>query len=113
MLDALRKRSSYSIQMLSGKAAYWICEALEDHTMRSTTGTLQAAGETLAAFEILNVERALDEADLPLSIRRALPRFTRQEWDEVLAIAQFNRDFARAELESPQWAHLRKSLAQP
>lgn len=80
---------------------------LDGYTGRATTCTKLVAGEAIATFHLLDVERARQEADLPYQIRSTLS-LSDEDWKEVMAIARANMAFVEDELKRPQWTHLRK-----
>jgi hypothetical protein len=112
MLEALFEelwcRSPGFIQLKLSQLAYGICEALCGFTKQNTSCTLLAAGEALAAFQVLDVSEARRETDLPNSVLHALAPFTDEEWKEVLVIARSRLEFMERDLTKPQWEHLRK-----
>lgn len=101
------------VQRLTRRAVsevcYWLCEHLEQHTGRRTTGTRLAAGDAIAVSWVLDWKRALDDYDseLPTGVRSALGVFSPEEWREVMAHADFGESCMGA-IQSPQWAHLRR-----
>lgn len=101
------------IQRLERRAVsevcYWICEHLEQHTWRRTTGTRFAAGNAIAVSWVLNWKRALDEDEgkLPAGMASVLDTFSPEEWREVMSNASSSESFLGA-IQRPEWAHLRR-----
>lgn len=101
------------VQRLTRRAVseicYWLCEHLEEHTERRTTGTILAAGDAIAVSWMLDWRKALDEADstLPSGIASALGAFSIEDWHEVMSSARC-AESAMTGIDRPEWAHLRR-----
>lgn len=107
MFGAVWFRSPQFIKALLSKGAHYVCHELDGFTA-PTTHTRLAAGNAIAAFQILNIKKALDEPSPPSSIYSTLASFTKEEWKEVLAIAESTKDFLDTDLEESRWSHLRR-----
>jgi hypothetical protein len=100
------------IQQLTRRAisevCYRICNQLEQHTDRRTTGTIIVAGEAVAVSWMLDWKRALQEDNdsLPTSIANALGAFSAEEWHEVMSHASFAESLMTG-IDRPEWEHLR------
>lgn len=101
------------VQRLTRRAVsevcYWICEYLEEHTERRTTGTRIAAGDAIAVSWMLDWKRALDEDEskLPSGIVGALGAFSPEEWREVMSNASSSESLMGG-IDRPEWAHLHR-----
>lgn len=91
------------------EVCYWICEHLEEHTERRTTGTILAAGDAIAVSWMLDWRCALDEDDgsLPVGIATPLGAFSAEDWHEVMSSARC-AESAMTGIDRPEWAHIRR-----
>jgi hypothetical protein len=103
------------VQRLTRRAVsevcYWLCEHLEEHTERRTTGTQIAAGDAIAVSWMLDWRRALDEdaSKLPSGIAHALGAFSPEEWRDVMSNAS-DAEALMDGIDRPEWAHLRSHI---
>jgi hypothetical protein len=101
------------VQRLTRRAVsevcYWLCEHLEEHTERRTTGTILAAGDAIAVSWMLDWKLALNEDDdaLPTGIAGVLGAFSKEDWQEVMSCASF-AEGSMTGIDRPEWAHLRR-----
>jgi hypothetical protein len=91
------------------EVCHWLCEHLEEHTERCTTGTMLAAGDAVAVSWMLDWKAALAEDDdaLPSGIASALGAFSAEEWREVMSNASFTESLMIG-IDEPEWAHIRR-----
>lgn len=92
----------------TSKACYWLCEALDGHTERSTTRAKLSASSAVAAVGMLDMKAALNRDALPMQIRATLSAFSGEEWQEVLAVARDETQFIEDELRLPEFVQLRR-----
>jgi hypothetical protein len=93
------------------EACYWLCEHLEEHTERRTTGTIIAAGEAIAVSWMLDWKAALaeDDSKLPSGIASAPGAFSAEDWAEVMNSASLTESLM-AGIDRPEWAHIRSRI---
>jgi hypothetical protein len=91
------------------EVCYWLCEHLEEHTERRTTGTILAAGDAIAVSWMLDWKRALSEDNhtLPTGIANALGAFSAANWQEVMSCASSSESLMTG-VDRPEWAHIRR-----
>jgi hypothetical protein len=91
------------------EVCYWICEHLEEHTERRTTGTILAAGDAVAVSWMLDWRAALAENDeaLPTGIAGVLGAFSKEDWQEVMSCAG-SAESLMTGIDRPEWAHIRR-----
>jgi hypothetical protein len=111
MFGAVWFRSPEVIKSWLSRMALYVCDELDAFTTGRTNGTRIAAGKAIAATRMLNIERALgeDRPMLPNALSATLGPFTKEEWKEVLVIAESAMDFMTGHLENPRWSHLRRT----
>lgn len=105
----MKKRMQRLAHRAISEACYWLCEHLEDHTERRTTGTILAAGDAIAVSWMLDWKRALDEDDdsLPTGIASVLGAFSKEDWQEVMSCASF-AEGSMTGIDRSEWTHLRR-----
>jgi hypothetical protein len=93
------------------EVCYWLCEHLEEHTERRTTGTILAAGDAVAVSWMLDWKAALDEDQdaLPSGIASALSAFSPEDWQEVMSCASFTEG-CMVGIDRPEWEHIRSRI---
>jgi hypothetical protein len=103
------------VQRLTRRAVsevcYWLCEHLEEHTERVTTGTILAAGDAVAVSWMLDWRAALaeDQDALPGGIANTLGAFSPEDWAEVMSCASF-AESCMGRVDRPEWAHIRSRI---
>jgi hypothetical protein len=103
------------VQRLTRRAVsevcYWLCEHLEEHTERCTTGTILAAGDAVAVSWMLDWRAALseDEDALPKGIASVLSAFSAEDWQEVMSCASF-AEGSMTGIDRPEWGHIRSHI---
>jgi hypothetical protein len=105
----LKKLAQWLTRHAVNEVCYKICNYLEQHTSRRTTGTIIAAGDAIAVSWMLDWRRALDEDDdkLPTGIASALGVFSTKDWHEVMSHASLAESLM-TEMDRPEWEHLRR-----
>jgi hypothetical protein len=90
---------------------YWLCEHLEEHTGRRTTGTILAAGDAIAVSWMLDWKVALteDQDALPAGIANVLGAFSAEDWAQVMSCAGF-AEGCMGGVDRAEWAHIRSQI---
>jgi hypothetical protein len=92
---------------LIGEVCYWICERLDEKNPRPTTITKLTVGDAAAVLEMVNIERALKEPELPEPLAGVMGMLSPADWEEVAVMADFARMILERKLKQPEWSHLR------
>jgi hypothetical protein len=104
MWSTFRRLTGY----LLGEASYWLCEWLDGFANRATTNTKLSAASAISAYQMLDLEGALQDTTLPTHVQATLGTFRPEEWEEVLAIAATEMRLLERSIEDTRWKELRR-----